>query len=344
MKSLRQFTQVVVLLSGLLMMASVAFAADPGLPFPDTSEGSDDKGGSVLFYNIYTSNPAAPAAQNTRFNITNTNGARPIAVHLYFVDGNSCSVSDRYICLTENQTMTFLASDQDPAVTGYLVAVASDFRGHPERFNFLVGDLFVKFSTGHFANLGAEAYSKLTNANVLSTDGTLAALFFDGLLLAGSYNRISRVVAIDNIPARADGNSTALILNRVGGNLGTTAASLGPLFGILYDDAETPHSFNLFGGCQLIGILNNVGPRTTPRFEVVIPAGQTGWLKIFSNSDIGIIGAVINFNPNAAASAGSFNSGHNLHKLRLTAAANLVIPIFEPHCGFVPILTTGGGE
>jgi hypothetical protein len=34
----------------LVMMASAAFAADPGLQFPAASELSDQKAGSVLFY------------------------------------------------------------------------------------------------------------------------------------------------------------------------------------------------------------------------------------------------------------------------------------------------------
>jgi hypothetical protein len=55
-------------------------------------------------------------------------------------------------------------------------------------------------------------------------------------------------------------------------------------------------------------------------------------MKLFSQSDIGIMGAVINFNPNATTSAGAFNQGHNLHELKLTTAASLTIPIFPPSC------------
>lgn len=316
----------------LVLMTSFAMAADPGLLYPPTSEASDQKAGSLLFYNIYTSGPTSGNTQNTRINITNTSVTSAAFVHLYFVS-ESCSIADSYICLTANQTASFLTSDLDPGTTGYIVAVAVDgINGAPEVHNWLIGDEYVKFTTGHSANLGAIAFAKLTNANVLSTDGSLAAIFFDGLLLAGSYNRVARTVAVDNVGSRADGNDTLIILNRVGGNLGIGANSLGTVFGLFYDDAENVLSFSVTGGCQLRGNFSNNFPRITPRFETFIPAGRTGWVKLFSQSDIGILGAAINLNANAASSAGAFNSGHNLHHLTLTAAANYVLPVFPPSC------------
>ncbi|MEP7342505.1 MAG: hypothetical protein ABI977_32555, partial [Acidobacteriota bacterium] len=70
----------------------------------------------------------------------------------------------------------------------------------------------------------------------------------------------------------------------------------------------------------------------TPRFEQFIPAGRSGWAKIFSQADIGLLGAAINFNPDAGTNAGAFNQGHNLHKLTLTTTASYTIPIFPPGC------------
>jgi hypothetical protein len=123
-----------------------------------------------------------------------------------------------------------------------------------------------------------------------------------------------------------------VILNRVGGNLGIGAATLGTLFGIFYDDAENALSFSVTGGCQLRNSLSNNFPRIAPRFETFIPAGRTGWVKVYSQSDLGILGAAINLNANAASSAGAFNGGHNLHALTLSGAANYIIPIFPPNC------------
>ncbi|MEK7413852.1 MAG: HYR domain-containing protein, partial [Planctomycetota bacterium] len=133
----------------------------PGLIFPAASEASDQGAGSVLIYNIYTSGATSGNTQNTRVNITNVHPTLPAFVHLFFVS-EGCSVADSYVCLTGNQTASFLASDLDPGVTGYLVAIAVDgVRGCPTNFNYLIGDEYVKFTTGHSANLGAEAISAL---------------------------------------------------------------------------------------------------------------------------------------------------------------------------------------
>ncbi len=79
--------------------------------------------------------------------------------------------------------------------------------------------------------------------------------------------------------------------------------------------------------------ISNNFPRITPRFETFVPAGRTGWLKIYNQTGaIGITGAAINFNANAASSTGAFNQGHNLHALTLTNTASYIIPIFPPSC------------
>jgi len=333
-------TRAALSLLSLIILAGAALAADPGPgASPDaTSEASDQKAGSLLYYNAYTSDAASPTAANTRINITNINQFTGVAVHLFFVNGSDCSIADNYICLTANQTGSFLATEMDPGSSGYIVAIASSSDGFPIQFNFLIGDEYVKYATGHAANLGAVAFAKRNNANFLSPDGTLAQLFFDGLNLAGSYNRAPRVVALDNIPARADGNDTLLILNRVGGNLGIGAATLtgggvGNLFGILYNDVETPYSFSFPAPvCQFRTNINNNFPRTAPRVENIIPATRSGWMKLYSLSDIGILGAMINRAGSADAAPKAFGSGHNLHHLTLTTAANLVIPIFPSNC------------
>ncbi|MEO6725654.1 MAG: DUF11 domain-containing protein, partial [Blastocatellia bacterium] len=302
-----------------------------GNPFPAPSQINDQKPGSILIFPVYTSDAVTGNTQNTRIAITNTDPTRSVAVHLFFVDGSSCSVSDSFLCLTAQQTTSFLASDVDPGTTGYIVAVAVNGEGCPIIFNQLIGDEYVKFASGHQANLGAEAISALPGLlNVPCTlgSGTLT-LNFDGVI----YNALPRVLAADNIGSKADGNDTLLIVDRIGGDLGTGASTLGTLFGLLYDDSEIGVSFQVTGGCQLRNSLSNNFPRTTPRFEQLIRAGRTGWMKLYSQSNnVGIIGAAIRFNPNASTSAASFNQGHNLHKLTLTTEATVTIPIFPPPC------------
>ena len=335
MKYTRLLTHVFFALFALTMLSVAALAADPGLPYPATSEASDQKAGSILFYNVYTSGATSGNTQNTRVNITNTNTTitGDAFVHLYFV-AEGCAIADSYVCLTPNQTASFLASDVDPGITGYIVAVAVDgIYGCPINFNYLIGDEYVKFTTGHAANLGAVAFSALPIPGVAeqaacNAASNTATINFDGV----SYNNAPAVLALDNIGSRADGNDTLVIINRVGGNLGIGASSLGTLFGLLYDDAENVLSFSVTGGCQLRNSISNNFPRTTPRFETFVPAGRTGWAKVYNQTGaIGILGAAINLNPNAASSAGAFNGGHNLHHLTLTTAS-YVVPVFPPSC------------
>ncbi len=306
-------------------------AVGPGTPFPVPGEVSDQRAGSVLVYNLYSSSIAAPNAQNTRISITNTHPSLRIAVHLFFVDGATCSIADSLVCLTPNQTASFLASDIDPGTTGYVVAVASSVAtGCPIDFNYLIGDEYVKLSSGHAANLAAEGFAALAGSvpicNALSVT---ALLSFDGT----NYNRAPRVLAASNVPSRADGNDTLIVLNRFGGSLVAGASTLGSIFGILYDDAENPLSFTFTAGvCQFRSSLSSNFPRVAPRFEQFIPAGRSGWAKFYSQSDIALLGAQINFNANAGTAANAFNQGHNLHKLTLTTAATLTIPIFPPNC------------
>jgi hypothetical protein len=304
-------------------------AAGPGLLANAASPVSDQLPGSVLVYNIFSSSATNPNIQNTRLSITNTNQQLNTPVHLFFVDGASCSVADSYICLTPNQTTSFQAFDFDPGTTGYVIAIAVDANGCPRNFNFLIGDEYVKLSGGFAANLAAESFSALAGGlSFCNINSVTTTLNFDGI----SYTAAPRVLALDNLGSRADGNNTLLIVNRFGGNLATGASTLGTLFGIFYDDTESSLSFSVTGGCQLQGALSNTIPRITPRLENFIPAGRSGWLKLYSQNDIAILGAAINANPNAGTTAGAFNQGHNLHKLRLSTAASLSIPIFPPGC------------
>ncbi len=304
--------------------------AGPGLPFAGLNDPSDQKAGSVLVYNLYSSNPTQPGSSNSRINITNTEPSRSVAVHLFFVDGNTCSITDRYICLTPNQTMTFLASEQDPGITGYLIAVATEVRlGCPITFNYLIGDAFIKLPTGHAANLGAEAISGIAGGIPLcNVNSVTARLNFDGI----SYGLVGRVLASSSIPSRGDGNDTLIVLNSMAGQLTTGLFNIGPIFGIVYDDAEHPHSFSLSAACQFRASLSNAIPRLTPRFETVIPAGQTGWMKLWGTTEVPMLGAQINFNPNSGSSGGAYSQGHNLHKRTLAASGFLIVPIFPPNC------------
>jgi hypothetical protein len=323
----------------VLMLLSVSVqAADPGQTIPVGSTLSDQKAGSILVYNVYTSSITSFFMQNSRISITNTSDSIPANLHLFFVDGGSCSVADSFACLTQNQTISFLASDLDPGITGYLVVVAVNQQGCPVKHNFLIGDLYVKFASGHTGNLAAVSIAaQFDTFTACTAASNTAALVFDAPNVANSYNYLPRTVAISSIADKATGNDMLLVLNRVGGNLGTGIGGLGNLAGILYDDGENAFSYTFSGSsCQFRSSLSNNFPRTAPRFETIITAGRSGWTKLYAdNPNFGLLGATFNINPNTAGAANAFNGAHNLHVMTLNntgSAVSLTIPIFPPSC------------
>jgi hypothetical protein len=117
-----------------------------------------------------------------------------------------------------------------------------------------------------------------------------------------------------------------LVINRIGGNLaGRGADPLGALSGVLYDDVERGASFTMAGtSCQLRTMLTDSVPRTVPRVGLLIPAGRSGWMKISSSEDEGIVGAYFNQNPVG------FTQGHVLHGLTTTRSVVITIPVVRP--------------
>lgn len=315
-----------------MLQSCVTVSCDPageGLPLPAAFSGDAGRAGSILIFPIFTSSATSAQSQNTRISLTNIDPSRTARMHLFFIDSGTCQVSDMFLCLTANQTTSFLASDIDPGTTGFVVAVAVDEQGCPINFNQLIGDEYVKFTSGHAANLGAEAVPAIAGG-LLRCPGESpeASLKFDGV----SYAPLPRVVATDNFPSRSDGNETLLILNRIGGNLvsgGTTTSAMNSL---VYDDVETAYSLTFNLTCQYRGSVW-VSTRAQPRFETVVPSGRSGWAKFYNNNfEEAFLGATINFNRNLGAQAGAFNTGHNLHKVSYTNAAAYTIPVFPPSC------------
>jgi hypothetical protein len=305
--------------------------AGPGGFFPASSEASDQRPGSVLIYPFYSSSSTALQSENTRINITNTDPSRRVVAHLFFIEGDSSSVADAFLCLTPNQTTSFLTSDLDPNVSGYLVVVAVDERtGCPINFNHLIGDEYVKLSSGHAGNLAAESFAALTGAPLICTEGaTTVDINLDGI----SYSAAPRALAIDNIPSAADGNSTLLIIDRVGGSLATGVSTIGQIAGLVFDDMERPASFEFSTSRrQFRSVISASFPRTSPRISSIIPAGRAGWMKFWRPTDGAIIGCVLNYNQNASTEASAFNQGRNLHKLTLTTEASFSAPVFPPGC------------
>lgn len=342
MRTSHRLTQLLPTLLGLLLLAAAAYAQTPA------SGPNDQKPGSLLFYNIYTSDIGNPAV-NTRINLTNTSMTRDVAVHLFFVDGNTCSIADTYVCLTKNQTFTFLASDYDPNVTGYMVAVAVNRDGLPLDHDFLIGDLYVKMNYGgkyYQANLGAEAFEAQFAGGdgavgfLHPNDPTMACLSYGAPnATANPYDLVPMTLAIDSIPNPTLNNSTIVILNST---QGTTfkAGSIGGIQGLLFDDVEVPLSWVATGlGCQAIRPISDSFIRTAPRLSTFLKNASAGWMKFWnlpngSGIACGLLGAVLTANGNVLVDKSAFNGGHNLHKLTVAEKPGFCIPVLPPPCGF----------
>jgi hypothetical protein len=311
----------------ILLLAKEGLAADPGAPYQPDQASSDQKAGSVLIYNLYTSDVTSPATHNTRITITNTSAMVPVAVHLFFVDGVSRSIANFAVCLTPNQTISYETVELDPSTEGYIFAVAVDLNGLPIVHNFLIGDMFVKYGSGHQAGLSAMGVAArgMPQMSSLSVSVDLA---FDDL----QYDQLPAVLAADNIPSRVNNNDTMIVINRLGGDLVLGTSALGAVFGLLYNDVENSHSYTLTSSrTQLRYQMTNLMPRTTPRFTTVIPDGRTGWSKFYSVPTAAISGVVLTYHPGSLGAPNAFTGGHNLHHLTRTSAM-FSIPVYPISC------------
>lgn len=320
--------RVLLALCASVWLAWPTLAADPGSGLPSGSEVSDQKEGSVLVYPYYTSSLVSPNMQDTRISITNSSTNATVVLRLFFV-GGSGAVTAYFICLTPNQTAAFLVSELDPGFTGFIVAVAIGLvSGEPINFNFLTGAADIKLASGHRASLKAEAIAAIANPPTSWVAGDNAAtLNFDGV----NYNRLPRALSVDTLRSAAGGNSTLLILIRITGAYTFPFAvnAIGAVTGALLDDTAVSTGFSFTAATpQLVQTLSDSFPATMPGYTTLIPPGRTGWLKLWTNTDAGLFGAVINFNPSASA----FSGGRNLRKLTLSTANSLTIPVTPPIC------------
>jgi hypothetical protein len=295
---------VLVICALALMSVSALAQESPAL--------SDMKPGSVLFFNRYTSNPSNPQQNDTQINITNTSQNAFASIHLFLVDGATCSIADSFIGLTPNQTASFLVSDFDPGITGYMVAVAVD--GGPTRFNYLVGDEYIRESDGRQANLAAVAVAKLSYGNV-EPDNGVATLYFDGK----EYDRLPNVVALSSFNSQVTDNTEVYIYSP-SANLATGEASgTTTVFTLVYDDVENVFStsirFECYGTIRLSSLRVAAGS-----LNRIVPVGRTGWIR-FNGSGKPLLGASIQRGP-------VFMGGHNLHALTLLSNYSISIPSF----------------
>ena len=302
-------------------LSASAWAADISGPSEAT--------GSILVYPYYTSNWGTGA--DTRLTIANTDIYRregaiipalgTAYVHLFFIDGQTCNQSDQFVCLTPNATCTLKASDFDPDVTGYLIAVAVDKNtGNLTNQNSLIGDAFV--SEGSYqGNYGAAAFQAYGNPGIKN----------DGIINFGNtmngYDFVpTRFVFSIQSPVDAPGQR--IVTASLSGDLSASSLSGAGQVGVgaVYNGNERPFgSFSAFhlGTCQAISVIGWSVPRVPFGMAKLIPSGHVGTMTLGTGPAVGLLMTPTGNN--------KWSGIRGLHKNRVNTAC-LAIPMFIPVC------------
>ncbi|MCG3162974.1 MAG: hypothetical protein JMDDDDMK_04343 [Acidobacteria bacterium] len=292
------------------LFSSVALAQYP----IGNSHLSDMKPGSVLFFNKYTSNPSNPQQGDTQINITNTNQNSGADIHLFLVDGSTCSIADSFVSLTANQTTSFITSDFDPGVQGYLVAVAVS-GGSPTQFNWLIGDEYIRETDGRLANLAAVSIAKRSPGDVAPDgDGTATMNFNDA-----DYERLPASVALSNFNSQATDNTQVNLYVPSSNLIVGASLSTSSIFTLVYDDTEQVFSTTVRAVCYTTVQLSSLRI-AGGNINKIVPSGRSGWIR-FNGGGKPLLGASIQRGP-------VFMGGHNLHALSLLPSYSITIPAF----------------
>jgi hypothetical protein len=285
MKSIPRLTSLLLPIALLFLCTTLALGQN---------KPSEQKTGSVLVFPYYTSNDNSSA--DTQMSISNT-GTIGVTVHLYFMEGRSCTQQDAPYYLTPNATLTMTASTWVPMETGYLIVVAVRDDGCLMPNAGLTGNAFVKAPAGYFGSSSGEvrgnyAATAFNAYRAVCPENNELLLNFNGTVL--DMMPVGFAVAIQS-PTTAPGQTIVMAgLNGTvtHGSL-TGAAQVGS--GGAYNEDEIFRSYSSFirGGCQATGTISNVVPRIsgfgTLGMSGLIKPGTVGILKYLTTGGIGIL-------------------------------------------------------
>jgi hypothetical protein len=327
----------------LLLALSAAALANTFTPTVANIGVSDQKAGSILVFPYYTSDLAT--GSDTLITVTNVcNGPQATAgvpnysfLHLFFLSGANCSPADTFLCLTPNGSLQILASDYDPMVTGYLIAVAVDGQtGAPVQNNCFIGSAFVRDNANStIGSYGAEAFWKLS-ATPAPVSGGNATLSLDGTNYDAAPVQFS--AQIQDPGTGAGSADEIIVLASVSGNLGESMSSAVQVgFGVLYRSDEFPASFtpSIGSGCFSQTVVqppsgSNPGIRIVPGNINTFLKGDFGYLKFNTTPAVGLL---ISKQGAANSNVNQFSGIRTLHKTNV-GEATLITPCFPPFCGF----------
>ena len=287
------------------------------LTFAQTNSYSDSKPGSILFFNRFSSNPVNPAQGDTQISITNFYQSAPISLHFFLVDGGTCSVANFGTMLTQAQTTTFLMSDYDPGVFGYLIVVAESMTsGRPTSFNWLGGVAHIRENDGRIGALPAISIAKVSAGDV-SPDPVTSEL---KLRFNGSeYDRLPTVLAVTSFDSQVSVSSFLYIYspptNLYFGESGNTVN----IFCLIFNDTEQSRSSSFSLNCYRQDSLTNIFNRSGG-INQHVPPGRSGWIRL-SGSGSAILGSLM-------TRSSRFGGGYNLHAITLLGNHEIRVPVF----------------
>jgi hypothetical protein len=288
----------------------------------------DQKPGSVLFFNRYTSSASNSARENSTVNLTNTSPTGSVFIRLFLVNSATCQTQEIDLCLAAQQTISFQMSDLDPGVKGYAVAVATNQAGEPIQFNWLTGNVIVKQPAANIggsftAVLSAIAIAKRKDGAVAATAGNEAEMIFDDV----NYDRLPAQIAYDGVPSQSNAaNATTVSLYRPIPNLGAGAANaVVQITGWGKNDQNqvSASSGNVSVACYSDFAVSALRLTPTPVSQL-LPSGSTAWFAASAGDLLPLLGAQLN--------SGEFNGGGNARALSFSAEYRIRIPISAVSC------------
>ncbi len=288
----------------------------------------DQKPGSILFFNRYSSSASNPLIEDTKLSIANTSPTSNVFIRMFLVDSATCQVTNLSFCLASQQSFTVLMSDLDPGVKGYAMVVAVNANGEPVQFNWLVGTSVVRQPAANIGGpfstvLSAYAVAKRKNDVVANNNG-LAEMIFDD----DQYDRLPGEIAFDSVPSQANAiNSTTLALYRPLGDLTGGVSSIGVQltgWGVDGQNQVTSSAASLSLTCYRD--FSVAGLRLMPiPISQFLPAGTSAWFVAAPNDLLPLMGAQLN--------SGEYNSGSNARSLNFSAEYRIKVPVIPVMCG-----------
>ena len=288
----------------------------------------DQKPGSVLFFNRYTSSASNSLREDTTLNLTNTHPALSAFLRLFLINGMTCESQEIDLCLAAQQTIGFQMSDFDPGIKGYIVAIATNQQGEPIQFNWLTGNTIVKQPAadigGSFTSvLNAIAIARRKAGEVKAGTNNEADLIFDDV----NYDRLPLQSAFDGIQSQLNAmNVTTFALYRPLARLGSgTANATIQVTGWGKDETSQVVTSGGTVSTACYGDFSVAQLRFQPiSIAQLLPSGSSAWFAVSTSDSQPLLGAQIN--------TGQYNSGSNARAISYASEYRIKVPVSAVSC------------